>query len=250
MISIPWMRLLSLPSSRSTSAVDRPGLAACTRMMLPSTADVVAIERLWRWTVEVQFDEGVSVAADELIERIGCDYLALLEDHDRRSQRLHLLEIVRRIENRGSSPCQVFDDFEKCRSSLDIRTGGRLVEQDERGIVEQCDGGVEAALLPSGQLTRFAVQEIIEAQGRGDTFDLVHQRSAWKTGQLCEQLEVVAGSHHRVDPGVLRGEADVFSGPLRMGDRIDAVDDDAAAVGSAKPADDGNEGCLTGAVRA
>ena len=69
-------------------------------------------------------------------------------------------------------------------------------------------------------------------------------------GETTDQLEVLGGGQELVEPGVLAGDPDAAADLGRPGQRVDAVDDDTAAVGADQGGQDPDQGGLAGAVAA
>jgi hypothetical protein len=94
----------------------------------------------------------------------------LAADDDRRvvRERLGLLHVVRGEEHRGPAIAQPRQHVPCLPSCRGVKSGRRLVEEDELGAPDEAEADVEPALLPAGELADALVVLL------GETHELHH----------------------------------------------------------------------------
>jgi hypothetical protein len=188
-----------------------------------------------------------------LIRRRGrralIDQAAALEHQHVRPQPLDLGHVVRRQQHRGGVLALIAlevaaDDVRGVR----IERGGRLVEQEELGPVDQRLGQHEARLLAGREPPRRAIEQTLEIEvgaQRGDA--------------LTRTLHPVqVGVHEQVlSHAEARGQIDIGRGEVHAPEHAGAVPrhllaehGDPAGAGREQPEDHGDRAGLAGAIRA
>jgi hypothetical protein len=108
---------------------------------------------------------------DQVTRRLGRQQRAVINDRNPIADRLGLLHRVRRQEDAAALLADVLDPAPQLAARLGIKARGRLVEQEQRGIVDDRDVQSEALLLSAGELLEGLVCLALEsdrAQAVGD----------------------------------------------------------------------------------
>jgi len=108
---------------------------------------------------------------DQVTRRLGRQQRAVINDRNPIADRLGLLHRVRRQEDAAALLADVLDPAPQLAARLGIKARGRLVEQQQRGIVDDRDVQSEALLLSAGELLEGLVRLTLEsdhAQAVGD----------------------------------------------------------------------------------
>ena len=80
----------------------------------------------------------------------------LLDDRDAVAERLRLVEVVRREEDRLAEVLQRADDVPRRAPRRRVEAGRRLVEEDQLGVADEREREVQAAQLAAAQRARVA----------------------------------------------------------------------------------------------
>jgi hypothetical protein len=83
---------------------------------------------------------------NEFSSRPLSDKPAAVDDPDPRAHSFRLLHVMGRVNDREALPSELLHPFENGVSALRIDTHGRLVKDQELGMIEQPGGDVEAPL--------------------------------------------------------------------------------------------------------
>src|SRR5215218_851508 len=85
------------------------------------------------------------------------DEAPLLDDRDAIAQRLRLVEVVRREQDRLAELLQRAHDFPRGAPRRRVEAGRRLVEEDQLGVADQREREVQAAQLTARQRARVRI---------------------------------------------------------------------------------------------
>ena len=108
----------------------------------------------------------VSTAGSRLYEageRVAGDDLAVVDDDDAVAQALGLFHVVRGVEQRLAATAQRLEVVEDGVAALRIDADGRLVEDQDVGIVDQRGGDVEAPLHAAAEGLRLVAGAVGQA---------------------------------------------------------------------------------------
>ena len=114
-------------------------------------------------------------------------------------------------------------------------------------------GRVQAALLATGHPVCLPIELVIHLKRLGDLGDSTTERLPPQTNQLTCKPEVVPHRQRRIDPGLLRSQADQLSGLVAVAEGIVGAHPNAARVWPEQPADHRHQGglpCTVGAQNA
>ena len=218
---------------------------------------------------------GRAVAVAERGGRALGDDAPARDHRDPVREPLGLLEVVRGEDDRLAELAQPLDHLPSGAPRRRVEAGGRLVQEHELGVADECEGDVDAALLAARQPAAAAVahlgqarqpQHLVERQrplvvARVELDDLGHGQLGLDARLLQDDAEPPApGRARRLR--VLAQDADLAGGPraepLQVLDRgrlagavgaehrehlagahgeVDAVDGHDVAVGDAQAAD-------------
>ena len=99
-------------------------------------------------------------------QRVVGDHLAAIDHDDAIGEALGFLHVVRRVEQRLAAALQFFEVVENRVAALRIDADGRLVEQQDVGIVQKACGQIQAALHPAAERLHALARAIGEADQR------------------------------------------------------------------------------------
>lgn len=133
-------------------------------------------------------------------------------------------------------------------AGADVRADRRLVEDQQRGLVDDRHRRVQSPLLPAGQRARGGVELRRQAQRLADLLDVRPNLAPAQSGQLGEQLEVAPHGQRRVDAEILGSDAEMATRLQRFHQRVDAVDQHGPGVRAPQPGDTRDERRLARSV--
>src|SRR6266849_2644198 len=189
----------------------------------------------------------VFVLLDQTGRCVDGQDLAVVHDRDAVAHRLRLLHRMRGQEDAPAAPADALDSVPKLTPRLRVEAGRRLVNQDERRVVDCRDEQRQALLLPARQLA--------EAPGR-----FVAQMDfgqAVEDRRLCERDSVQAGVElddlADLELGLkargLELNADERFGQPGVGSSVHLADQDRAGGRLEQSLDRAQGACLAGSVR-
>ncbi len=193
-------------------------------------------------------------ALDTGLQRVAGDDLAVVDDDDAVAQPLGLFHVVRRVEQRLAAAAQLLEVVEDGVAALRIDADGRLVEDQDVGVVDQRGGDVEAPLHAAAEGRRLVLGAIGQADQLQRRVDALAQQRAGEAVERAEQLQVGGGAEVLVDRELLRHDADAALGARAVlgqlaGAHAPLADEDPAAVGGDQAAEHRHRRRLAGAVR-
>ena len=157
---------------------------------------------------ELQLDVGVADLGLERLRRPLGDDLAAVDDADVVGELVGLLQVLGGEEDRGALVVERPHLLPDRLAADRVEAGGRLVEEEHAGFVDERGGEVESALHPAGVAADAAV-------GGGDEVDPLEQgvgaapalggREPLQGGLQADQL---AAGHQRVERRLLQGDPD------------------------------------------
>ncbi len=156
----------------------------------------------------------------------------MIDDDDAVREAVRFLEVLRGEEHRGAGVDELLDHVPQLGSPLGVEAGGRLVEEQDGGLVDERRGQVESSAHPTG----VGAHEAVGGVDQVEPFEQLRAASpdpgGGLMGQPADQGEVLAGGEVLVDGGVLAREADHRSGPFGVSHDVDAEHGGAAPIGS------------------
>ena len=136
------------------------------------------------------------------------------------------------------------------RGAFDVGADRRLVEQEQRGRVQECDRRVHPAPLATRQAMHRAVEQVRQPQPDRERVDPFGPGATAQPAQGRERAQVLAGGQHLEQADLLRRDADGAGRELRGPTDVAPAHVHAARVGPQQPGDDRDERRLARAVRA
>src|SRR6202020_2442996 len=115
----------------------------------------------------------VLVLLDQVMRRLRGQQLAVVDHGNPIAPRLGLLHRMRRQQNAPPVPAQVLDPTPQLTPRLRIQTRSRLVEQQQRGLVDHGDLQGQSLLLSAGQLLEGLIGLSLESHVLEPFRDLV-----------------------------------------------------------------------------
>ena len=195
-----------------------------------------------------QAEQGMSMRLLQRLRRIEREQLAAIDDADAVAV-LHLLDVMGGDHDGdaalGAEAPQIAPD---ALARLGVEADGRLVEQQDLGIMDQRAGDLEPALHARGQRAhrlRRPVGELDEVQ---HLLDAVAPQLARHAEDEAMQLEVLAHRQAVVEARLLEDDAEPPAGGERLSRDIGTADQRDAAVGRQDGAEDVHQRRLAGAV--
>ena len=138
------------PRPRRRSAIE-PSFSA-------ATCDLVVVG-------DLEVDQVAGDLRLEVVGGVAGDDPALVDDQDPVGQRVGLVEVVGGQEHRrAAARPQALDVLPEVGPRLRVQAGGRLVEEDQRRVVDQAHHDVEAALLAAGHVLGHPLPEALELE--------------------------------------------------------------------------------------
>ncbi len=198
-----------------------------------------------RLTVHLKPNLGLVRGSDQLGRRSQTHDPAGLDHRDPVCELLRLVEIVGRQENRLPERSERPDQIPRCSSCGRIKTGRRLIEEEEIGIADERDAEVETAFLPTRERLHARVPLLLEAYELNHLVDV--------SGVLVvsgEKAVHLAHGQVRRELGLLEHDADPLAKSPRSCGGIVAEHRDLAGVARAVALEDLDRRRLSGAVRA
>ncbi len=187
---------------------------------------------------EPELERGGSVAFDQVGERATRDDPTVVDERDRRRQLLDLVQVMRRVDNRGARRGEAEHEIQNLFAGAYVGAGGRLVEQHELGSVHERDCGVEPPPLATRHVGRAPAEELGQAERVADLVDPITSLAFAQTGEAREEVQVVAHAQSRIHAGFLRRVTDEPAGVLRISRDVDAGHVHGARVRAPQPGDD------------
>ena len=144
----------------------------------------------------------------ELVGGTGGHLTAAVHNDDPVAQLLHLLHVVARVDDGGTTLVETLDALEDGAPALRVDGDRGLIEEDEVGAVGDAAGDVEASQQAAGELLGLEPHELLQAD-EGDR--LGHQAAPLGAVAHVEGAEGVDVLRHRElieDGDILRHHAD------------------------------------------
>jgi hypothetical protein len=161
-----------------------------------------------------------------------------------------LVHVVSRDEHAYAALREIVNEFPELAARQRIEAGGWLVEEQHVGLVEQCRGNGESALVPERDFPRAQRGLIGKIEPFERPLDTHASPPLVETVETCLKREVLP--HGKV--GVQRESlGNVADAPLRFArapDHVHARDVNRPAAGSQRSAQHANRRCLAGPVGA
>ena len=159
------------------------------------------------------------------------DHGAVVDDHDVVGEHVGFLEVLRGEQDGGAATHERLDHAPELVAALGVESGGGLVEEEHGRAVHERGGEVEATAHAAGVRARHAVGGVAERELLEQLVGAGGDLRRRQVRQLAHQREVLATGEVLVDRGVLAGEADAPSHPLRVLAHVDAEHAGGSPVG-------------------
>ena len=186
--------------------------------------------------------------AHELVLVLHQDDLALVDHTDAIGHFLRLVDVVRGEDDGHAGFAQLPHHPPHDLAELHVDPGGRFVEKQYLRLVHQRLGDQNAAFHAPGQCDDFRVLPVPKGQV------LQHLFNASGIGGLAKQAAAERNGfphrHERIDGELLRHEPDHRTGGAVVGNDIVPIHAHAPGGRRHDSADDADQRCLSGAVRA
>ena len=162
-----------------------------------------------------------------------------------------LFEVLRG-EEEGDAVLAVeaLDVVPEVLSADGVEAGGGLVQEDDRGLVDERRGEVEAALHAAGIAADPPVGVFGEADDVEQVGDALLDLLPGDVEEAGLQAEQLSSGLEHVEADLLEGDADLVSDAAGVLDDVEAVDGGGAAGGPEQRGEDADGGGLAGAVLA
>src|SRR5262245_4507211 len=186
----------------------------------------------------------------ELRRRILCQDAAMVDDADAVAA-LDLLDIVGRDDHGElalvAQPVHVLPEP---LTRLRVEPDRRLVEEEDARMVNQCPCDLEPPLHPRRQGAHKALAPVGELDEGEHLVDALPSQNRRHAVDEAVEIQVLAERQTIIETRLLEHDAQVPAAFDRILDDVDAVNPSRAAVGPQDGAEDVQQGCLAGAVRA
>ncbi len=194
-------------------------------------------------------DACAAAGSDELIDGALSEDFAVVDNGDEVADALGLFHVVGGVDDGAALIAQGADDVEDGVAGLRVDAGGRLIEQDERGIVDERGGEVEASLHAAGVFLDAVACAIGEANAGEETLGTLATEGTVELVEGGEEVEVLDGGEFIVKREGLGGDADSSAdGGIERGTR--GVEIDGARIWLEQADGDADRRGLACAVRA
>jgi hypothetical protein len=173
-----------------------------------------------------------------LVVRTAKDQPTVVQHGDLVRKALDLVQVLRGEGDGAAALLHVHSEIPEPSALTGVEGGGRLVQQENVGLANECDRHVQPLLVPGRELCRRPVglRKVDEReQARGGCVGVPSSLEA------CEEREILAGAQTAVLRGTLRHPPDP---------RGRLPPDDDAVTRIERPGEDGEKGRFPGAVRA
>ena len=108
--------------------------------------------------IDIELDDFMCAERlDQFRRRAQCDDLAVIHDRDAIAESRGFFHVVRGHQHGASARAKLLDHFPEVESRLWIETGGRLIEEENVGIVDQRASDAESLLLTTRQAANAVV---------------------------------------------------------------------------------------------
>ena len=144
----------------------------------------------------------------ELGVRARGQRLAVVHDHDARADLLDFLHVVARVHHGGALAVHILDAFEDGVAALRVHGHGRLVEEDELGLVRDAACDVQATQQAAREFPRAELLVVLQADERDGLVNKVAALRAVVHIQRAEVVDVLAHGQLLEHGHVLRHDAD------------------------------------------
>ncbi len=165
-----------MPASSSTRSSDGSASAPLTTFSRSAPSSDTAtsptigcrassVARLVGGAVDRQRHHVARHLALELVRGAGGDGHAVVDDEHPVAQRVRLVQVVRGEEDGGAEVgAQPPDVLPQVRPALRVKPGGRLVQEDQRRLVDQAERDLKPPPLPAGQRLHQPLVEPAEVE--------------------------------------------------------------------------------------
>jgi hypothetical protein len=187
----------------------------------------------------------------ELGRRSLGDDLAPVDDPDPVGELLGLLEVLGGEEDGDPLVAREMRNLIPERGpALDVEAGGRLVEEQNPGPVQEREREIEAALHPARVADDLAIGRLAQADALDQLVAATPALALRDPVQGSLEAHVLARGQLRVERRLLEGGADRVADPGAVGDDVVARDPCASGAGGEESGEDVDGRRLAGAVRA
>ena len=151
-----------------------------------------------------------------------CDDFSFVDDDNPVADRLHLLQDVR-----GQDDSVLFSECTNqvadFNDLLGVQTYGRLVENDDHRIADQCLRNADALPVALGQVADYALAHVADFDDIAYLLQVLFpvQRTAF---EVVVKIQIFVDRHVQVKRRLLRQIADQLFCAERVGKNVDAID--------------------------
>jgi hypothetical protein len=114
-----------------------------------------------------------------------------VDDRDAFASLLGFFQMMRGEHDRDAIGLQRRQHFVDALAALRIDSDGRLVEQDQPGLVQEAAGDIQPALHASGEPSNGLIGSILESRPRQRPLHAVGQHTARHAVEAAEDLQVL-----------------------------------------------------------
>src|SRR5579859_6795298 len=214
--------------------------------LAPGESDEHILER--HLAVGYLADPGVIlVLLDQVVRRLGGQERAVVDDRDAIADRLGLLHGMGRQQDAPALLSDVLDPAPELAARLRIKASGRLIEQEQRGVVDDRDVQGEALLLSARELLERLVRLALEPDRPQALGDL--RVGELQAIQARVQPDDLRDLQLILEARGLKRHAHPRPRQRRLALAVDAVEHDRPRTGLDQPFDRAQRARLAGTVR-
>ena len=131
--------------------------------LLHTLNGIEGIQAVWRQLLHLHNIGTLCLQAFlQLLLRSLCEQLPVIHDDDPCRYFLHLLHVMCRIQNCHSFITQPLDRRQDVIAGLRVDSHGRLIHDDQLGMMCNRTGDIQSALHPPGEMLHYLIATILQ----------------------------------------------------------------------------------------